>query len=122
MIVVSMTMRRMEDVPLFHVVIYVPLTHADAVRQALAESGAGRIGHYDSCSFSSTGTGRFRPLAGAKPHEGEIGVLTKVAEERIEVVVEEEKLPEVLKAVKEVHPYEEPAIHLWRMESHKEYL
>ena len=108
--------------PLFHVVLYVPLNAADAVRKALAESGAGHIGNYDSCSFSCQGTGRFRPLPGANPHEGKVGSLTEVPEERIEVVVEEEKLPAVLKAAKKAHPYEEPAIHLWRMESHKDYL
>ena len=112
----------MSNSPLFHLVIYVPLTHADSVRKALAESGAGKIGEYDSCSFSSAGIGRFRPLPGAKPHEGKVGSLTEVAEERIEVVVEEEKLSAVLKAVKKAHPYEEPAIHLWRMASHKDYL
>ena len=107
---------------LFHVVVYVPLNAADAVRKALAESGAGHIGNYDSCSFSATGTGRFRPLPGANPHEGKVGSLTEVAEERIEVVVEESKLSDILKAVKKAHPYEEPAIHLWRMEFHKDYL
>ncbi len=107
---------------LFHLVTYVPSSHADALRSALAESGAGKIGKYDHCSFSSSGTGRFRPLAGADPHVGRAGEVTAVPEERIEVVVEEADLPQVLKAAKEAHPYEEPAIHLWKMEEYKNYL
>jgi len=104
---------------LYHLVIYVPLSHADAVRRALAESGAGTIGNYDGCSFSSRGTGRFRPLKGADPHVGSVGQIEEVEEERIEVVVEEKFLHAVLAAVKAAHPYEEPAMHLWKMEDDK---
>ena len=108
--------------PFFHLVTYVPLSHADAVRRALAESGAGKIGKYDHCSFSSSGTGRFRPLAGADPYKGKVGDSAEIPEERIEVVVEEADLPQVLKAAKEAHPYETPAIHLWKMEDYTSYL
>jgi hypothetical protein len=101
---------------LYHLVIYVPVTHADAVRKALAESGAGNIGNYDSCSFSSRGIGRFRPLKGSDPHIGSEGQIAEVEEERIEVVVEEKKLSNVLRSAKDAHPYEEPAIHFWKME------
>ncbi len=104
---------------LYHLLIYVPLSHADAVRKALAESGAGNIGNYDSCSFSAKGIGRFRPLKGANPHIGLEGRIEEVEEERIEVVVEEDKLSNVIGAIKKVHPYEEPAMHLWKMEDCK---
>lgn len=107
---------------LFHLVTYVPLSHADAVREALAESGAGKIGNYDHCSFSSSGTGRFRPLQGASPFAGKVGAIAEIPEERIEIVVEEGRLPAVLQAVKDAHPYETPAIHLWKMEEYKSYL
>jgi hypothetical protein len=107
---------------LYHLVIYVPLSHADAVRTALAESGAGNIGNYDSCSFSTRGIGRFRPLKGSNPHIGSVGTVEEVEEERIEVVVEEKNLPTVLRAVKKVHPYEEPAIYFWKMEDYHAFL
>lgn len=106
---------------LYHVVIYVPLTHADAVRKALGDAGAGKIGNYDYCSFSARGVGRFRPLKGSTPAIGNVGEMEEVEEERIEVVVDENHLSKVLHAVKEVHPYEEPAIHLWKMEDYKKY-
>ncbi len=94
------------------VVVYVPVTHADAVREALAQAGAGRLGHYDSCSFSVRGTGRFRPLPGANPQTGEIGQIAAVEEERIETLCAETLVAEVLAAVRKVHPYEEPAMHV----------
>lgn len=108
--------------PLYHLVIYVPLTHADAVRKAIADAGAGTLGNYDRCSFSVRGTGRFRPLKGANPHLGSEGAIEEVEEERIEVVVEEKYLKEVVKAARKEHPYEEPAIHVLAMQDEKDFL
>src|SRR6478609_5665411 len=65
--------------------VYVPVADADRVRAVLAEVGAGRIGDYDNASFSTPGTGRFRPLAGANPAIGAVGRIEEVPEERIEV-------------------------------------
>jgi hypothetical protein len=108
---------------MYYLIIYTPLSHADRVRDALAKAGAGQIGNYDSCSFSMTGKGRFRPLTGAKPAIGSEGELEIVDEERIEVVIKDKgTLPGVLKAVKAVHPYEEPAIHVVPMEDYREFL
>ena len=80
---------------------------------ATGEAGAGRIGNYDYCSFTSKGTGRFRPLAGARPAIGEVGQLEDVVEERIEMVCAERFLKDVLAAIRRVHPYEEPAIDIY---------
>ena len=79
------------------------------LRNALGEAGCGKIGNYDFCSFSSKGFGRFRPLKGSNPKIGETDKLEVVAEERIEVVCEKSRLTNVLAAIKEAHPYEEPA-------------
>lgn len=95
------------------IVVFVPLSHADAVRGVLANAGAGHIGNYDSCSFSVTGTGRFRPLEGANPFVGEAFELEEVAEERIETICASEKLEGILAAVRAAHPYEEPAIDVY---------
>jgi len=94
-------------------VVFVPTTHADAVRLAAAEAGAGQIGAYRACSFSASGIGRFEPLDGARPAIGRIGELEEVVEERIEVVCERPVARRVVDAVLSVHPYEEPAFHLY---------
>jgi hypothetical protein len=96
----------------FSLVVFVPTSHGPAVRAALALSGAGAIGAYDSCTFTSAGTGRFRPLAGATPFLGAIGALEEVQEERIETIVLGARLKGVLAALRAAHPYEEPAIHV----------
>ena len=107
---------------LYHLIVHVPVSSADAVRSALADAGAGSIGTYDSCSFSSKGVGRFRPLQGSHPTIGSTGNLEEVEEERMEVVVPKEALTRVLRAVKQTHPYEEPAIHVLPMEDYHTFL
>lgn len=94
-------------------VVFVPTTHGDVVRQALGDAGAGRIGNYSHCSYSSVGTGRFKPLDGAHPAIGEVGKLEEVEEERVECICERSKAKEVLTAVKRVHPYEEVAFDIY---------
>jgi hypothetical protein len=93
----------------YKIVVYVPETHAEALRQAIGDAGAGIIGNYSHCTFTIKGTGRFKPLPGAEPTIGEVGKLEEVSEDRIETVCEADKLQDVLKAIREVHPYEEPA-------------
>lgn len=97
-------------------VVFVPETHSEAVRQAMGEAGAGKIGDYSFCSFSVKGVGRFQPETGAHPAIGAIRKLESVAEERIEVVCEREKLDAVIEAIKKVHPYEEIALDVYPLE------
>lgn len=93
----------------YKIVVYVPESDALKLREAMGNAGAGKIGNYSHCTFTIKGTGRFKPLKGANPTIGEVGKLEEVAEERIETVCEESKLEDVLKAIKDAHPYEEPA-------------
>lgn len=100
----------------YKLVVYVPESHGDAVRDALAEAGAGVIGNYTHCTFTLSGIGRFKPGEGSSPYVGEVGEVNEVPEERIETVCEGEVLQEVLKAVHSAHPYEEPAIDVYPIE------
>lgn len=95
------------------IAVYVDVDHAEDVRKALAESGAGRFNKYDHCSFSTRGIGRFRPLKGANPAIGEVGEIEEVEEEKIETICLSENIEDVLAAVKKAHPYEEPAIDVY---------
>ena len=95
------------------IVVFVPETHADVVRKAIGESGAGNIGNYSHCSFSVKGKGRFLPLDGANPTVGKIGEFEEVNEERIEFVCNKEDVEKVVAAMKSVHPYEEVAYDIY---------
>ena len=95
--------------PVDKIVVFVPPSHLDVVRQAVTDAGAGRIGDYDQCTFSVVGEGRFRPLAGAEPVVGEIGRHEVTDEVRLEAVLPRSRRTAVLRAVLAAHPYEEPA-------------
>ncbi len=95
------------------IVLTVPETHADIVREAMGRAGAGKMGHYSHCSFSVKGTGRFLPMKGAKPAIGREGVMETVAEERIEAVCAKECLEHVIEEIKKVHPYEQIVIDIY---------
>ncbi|HXF60177.1 MAG TPA: hypothetical protein VNK95_01090 [Caldilineaceae bacterium] len=94
-------------------VVFVPKSHADVVRQAMGDAGAGRIGLYSHCSFSGEGVGRYQPLEGAHPAIGEVGKPEAVAEERIEAVCERAQAKAVIAAIRQVHPYEEVALDIY---------
>lgn len=100
----------------YKIVLYVPTDHADKLREAIGNAGAGIIGKYSHCTFTIKGTGRFKPMEGADPAIGEVGKLEEVSEDRIETVCEEDKLKDVLKAIKDNHPYEEPATDVYPIE------
>lgn len=88
---------------------YVPASHLEVVKQALFAAGAGRIGNYDSCCWQVLGSGQFRPLDGSNPHLGLRGQLEQVDEWRVEMVVAPELLKQAVVALRQSHPYEEPA-------------
>lgn len=94
------------------VVTYVPTADAERVRERLFATGAGCIGHYDSCSYNCDGTGTFRANEGCNPYCGQVGELHHEAETRIEMVYERRLERKVLEALRKAHPYEEPAIDL----------
>ena len=96
--------------------LYVPQSHAEQLREAIGNAGAGKIGNYSHCTFTIQGTGRFKPLEGANPTIGEIGKLEEVTEDRIETICEADVLKDVLKAIKDAHPYEEPATDVYPIE------
>ncbi|MCY7364433.1 MAG: Nif3-like dinuclear metal center hexameric protein, partial [Frankiaceae bacterium] len=98
--------------PLDKLVVFVPVADADRLLDALASAGAGRLGDYDRCAWSTTGTGTFRPLEGASPSVGEVGRVEWVEETRLEVVLARARRSDVLHALLTAHPYEEPAYDL----------
>nr|WP_106779971.1 Nif3-like dinuclear metal center hexameric protein [Lysinibacillus timonensis] len=100
---------------LMKLAVFVPDGHADSVRSALAKAGAGHIGNYEACSFSSNGQGRFRALGGANPYIGEVGEMEITEEVKIEVVFPSSMKNKILKAMLNAHPYEEPAYDFYTM-------
>ncbi len=96
-------------------VVFVPPEALDVVRDALFAAGAGRIGDYERCSWYTEGTGTFFGGEGADPAIGEPGREERVPELRLETVYPAERESEVVRALREAHPYEEPAFDLYEL-------
>ncbi|MEG1931672.1 MAG: cytochrome C biogenesis protein [Pygmaiobacter sp.] len=103
------------DCPVVKLEIFIPKTHLELLRAALERVDAGHLGRYDHCFSYSEITGCWRPLPGASPYDGAVGVLCSAPEYKVEVCCLSAKLPETLAAIKAVHPYEEPVIHVLPM-------
>lgn len=101
---------------MYKLAFFVPVEDAETVKEAVFATGAGRIGDYEACCFETQGTGQFRPLQGAMPHIGSVGDLERVAELKVELVCEDALIRHALAALRQAHPYEEPAFDVWRLE------
>jgi hypothetical protein len=96
-------------------VVFVPPSALDAVRDALFAAGAGRIGGYERCSWYTEGTGTFLGGEGTDPAVGEAGHEERVTELRLETVFPAEQHEEVVAALRAAHPYEEPAFDVYEL-------
>lgn len=97
------------------IVVFVPPSHLDRVRSAMAAAGAGSIGHYDLCSFGAPGTGTFRPLKSARPYVGTRGTFERIEEIRLEMRAPAWKVAAVVAAMRSAHPYEEVAYDVYAL-------
>ena len=95
---------------------FVPDDYLEAVKTAVFSTGAGRIGNYDHCCWQVFGQGQFRPLTGSNPFIGRSDQVEIVPEWKVELVCSDDIIREVVSALREAHPYEEPAYDVWKLE------
>lgn len=100
---------------MYKLAFYVPETHLEAVKQAVFATGAGLIGNYDCCCWQVLGQGQFRPLDGSNPFLGQAGSIEVVEEYRVELVCEDNVIGKAIAALRDSHPYEEPAFDVWQL-------
>ncbi len=98
--------------------IFVPQEYALTICDELAKIGVGKIGDYDHCVAIYPVQGFFRPLPGANPFDGEIGVIKETVEYKIEVNCKRELVNEAIKVIRSVHPYEEPLVNVIPLANH----
>jgi len=101
-------------------IVFVPREALAGVRAALFAAGAGKIGDYERCSWYTEGTGTFFGGAESSPSVGSRGREERVSELRLETVYPVELEAEVVRALRQAHPYEDPAFDLYALEPHPE--
>jgi hypothetical protein len=94
-------------------VVFVPREALDPLREALFAAGAGHTGNYERCSWYTEGTGTFLGGEGTSPNVGRAGREERVAELRLETIFPAELQDAVVAALREAHPYEEPAFEIY---------
>lgn len=102
---------------MYKLCFFVPESHVDTVKEAVFVAGAGRVGNYDCCSWQTLGVGQFRPLAGSNPALGRHDRIEIVSEYKVECVCEADKVSAVIAALKNAHPYEEPAYEVYLLQT-----
>lgn len=101
---------------MYMVIFNVPVSHVDVVKEAIFAAGAGYYGNYSHCSWQCLGEGQFMPLEGSRPFVGTAHQLETVPEYRVETICGDDCIQEVVVALRQAHPYEEPSIQVLRME------
>lgn len=88
---------------------FVPEDYLEAVKESVFAAGGGTVGDYQNCCWQVLGQGQFQPMAGSQPFTGSQGQLSRVAEWRVELLVEARHVKAAVAALKTAHPYEEVA-------------
>ncbi|WP_060512561.1 hypothetical protein [Pseudomonas sp. NBRC 111124] len=100
---------------MYKLAFFVPASHVEVVKAAVFAAGGGRIGGYDHCAWQTLGQGQFRPLDGSQPFIGQAGQVEVVEEWKVELVVADDLIAQVVAALKQSHPYETPAYEVWQL-------
>ena len=100
---------------MYKLAFFVPASHVEVVKAAVFAAGGGRIGDYDHCAWQTLGQGQVRPLDGSQPFLGQTGRVEVVEEWKVELVVADDLIAQVVAALKQSHPYETPAYEVWRL-------
>lgn len=101
---------------MYKVEFYVPGSHLEKVKDAMFESGGGKLGNYDRCCWQIEGIGQFRPLEGSNPFSGTQDQTEQDSEWKVEMVCEDSCITAVIDALLKNHPYETPAYQYWKVE------
>ena len=97
------------------IVTFAQAKDVELIRNTMASAGAGQIGEYKVCSFTTPGEGTFLGSDKSNPTIGQSGVVEHVNEVRLEMVCGKSALPVALEMLRKFHPYEEPAIDVYEL-------
>ena len=103
---------------MFKLIFYVPKDQAEPVKEAIFSTGAGAIGNYSHCAWQTEGIGQFKPLEGSNPTLGKQDIIEHVPELRVEILCTDDNIKHAVKALKDSHPYEEPAYEVISVQNH----
>lgn len=101
---------------MYKIITFVPEDFSHKMIDIMAEAGAGVMGNYTHAAFITKGMGNWFSGEGTNPTIGEVGKMSREPECKIEMHCPEDKVKAVVDAIRKNHPYEEPAIEVYKLE------
>ena len=101
---------------MYKISFYAPATHVEKIKEAMFAAHAGKVGEYSCCAWQVLGEGQSMPLEKSHAYIGKPHQLEKVAEYKVQMVCEDGHIKAAIAALKQAHPYEEPAYQVIRLE------
>ncbi|MFO7882694.1 MAG: cytochrome C biogenesis protein [Kosmotogaceae bacterium] len=92
--------------------VYIPAEYVETLRNKVNEAGACKLGRYDNCLSFLLVEGYWRSLEGSSPYKGNFNEIESGKEGKVEFICEKKYIKNVIKAIREVHPYEEPMYYI----------
>lgn len=90
--------------------VYIPEEYVIKLANELNERDILKEALYDYVFASTSVKGHFRPLEGANPFSGKVGVVNEVPEVKMEFRIKKCHKEDVEKIIDIVHPYEDPVV------------
>lgn len=103
---------------MFKITFYIPESDLEKAKAAVFKAGAGTMGNYKNCAWQTAGVGQFIPLEGNEAYIGKTNEMTKVSEYKVETCCPDNKIQQVIEALKKAHPYETPVYEVWKLEEY----
>lgn len=100
--------------------VYIPQTHTNRLLELLEELDLKFSEGYTACSFVNSGVGRFKPLAQANPYLGSKNSVASVLEDKVEFLIPQNRVQEIIERIKNIHPYEEMAYDCYQLLNFKQ--
>lgn len=96
---------------------YAPVNVIEVVRNSLFEIGAGALGNYEKCSFTSQGLGSYQGNVLSNPTIGKRGQFHQAKEAQLQMTFASHLKGKVIETLISNHPYEEVAYEISTLEN-----
>ena len=110
------------DIQKVKIIVFIPEEKVSELRDAICNAGAGVLGNYSYCTSSTKVSGTYIPNENATPYIGTTNTLEFVEEIKLEFLCDVKIVKNVIKIIREIHPYEEPCFDIIPLLNEKDFI
>jgi len=97
------------------ITVFVPEVFSEKLMDSITEVIETPYENYERTFSISKVTGTWKPIGNARPFKGTVGKIETAEELKIEFIILKKDLSVTIRTIRDVHPYEEPAIDIIEM-------